>query len=81
LVLSGGTHLAPWTCDSSGGAAGHHFPLNCEGFIMLPISICQLRGLSTLRITVLTIKDRSKKGIEYLSIFLIVGGNVPHHIQ
>lgn len=48
---------------------------------MLPISICQLRGLSTLRITVLTIKDRSKKGIEYLSIFLIVGGNVPHHIQ
>lgn len=76
-VLLGGSHLAPWTCDSPSGAAGRYFLLNCEGFITLPISIFQLRGLSTLRITVLTIKDRSKEGIEYFSIFFILVAMFP----
>jgi len=38
----------------------------------------QLRGLSNLRTTGLTIKDRSKEGIENLSLFLVLSGNTPH---
>lgn len=35
--------------------------LNCGGYILLPISIFQVRALSTPRMTGLTMKDRKKK--------------------
>jgi len=36
-----------------------------RGFILLSITVFHLRGLSTLRIIYLTIKDRSKEGRDY----------------
>lgn len=48
-------------------------PLNMEGFVLLPIPVFQLRGLSALRITDLTAKHRSKESIECFSLFLILG--------
>lgn len=52
-----------WPFHSPGGvaAAGYCFLLNCGGYILLPISIFQIRALSTLRVTGLTMKDRRKK--------------------
>ena len=56
------------------------FVLKCGGFILLLIPIFQLRELCILKITDLTTKERSKEGIEYLTLFLISVSNVPHSI-
>jgi len=52
-----------------------------RGLILLPIPVFQLSKLNTLKITELSIKDRSKEDIEYLSLLLIFGGDVPCCIQ
>jgi len=52
-----------------------------EGIILLLIFLFQLKGLSTPRITVLTIKDRRIEGIEYLNLFIVLHDSAPHHIQ
>lgn len=71
LVPSSGSHLVLWTCDSLNGVAiANSFLLNDADFILVPISVFQLRELSTLRITVLTIKVRNKEAIEYLTFSL-----------
>lgn len=79
-VSSGGFHLAPWTCDSLEQQADSCFLLKRGGVILLPILVFRLRGLRTLRITVLTIQDKSKEGTKYLSIFIIFDVNLPCHI-
>lgn len=73
----GTSHLAPWACDSVGGVSWSCFLLNCSVFVLLPIPVFKLRELSTL----LTIKDRSNESIEYLSLLLVLGSNVPRCIQ
>lgn len=71
LVPSSGSHLVLWTCDSLNGVAiANSFLLNDADFILVPISVFQLRELSTLRITVLTIKVRNKEAIEYFTFSL-----------
>lgn len=47
----------------------NHFPLDYGGFILIPIPIFQLRGLSTQRTTVLLLETEAKK---YLSLFVIL---------
>jgi len=54
---------------------------NCEACILFTILASHLTELSTLRITTLTLKVRSKEDIEYLHLFLILGGKVPCHNQ
>lgn len=48
-----------------------------DGYFALH-SVFWLRGLN---VNVLTTDNRNKEGIEYLSFFLILRGNIPCHIQ
>lgn len=61
------------SCESPGGAGDHSFfPPQLWMFILFLVPTLHLRGLSTLRITDLIIKDRSKEGITRLILVLIL---------
>lgn len=67
------SYPATWACVSLTGIAIHWLSLmHYGGFILLPLSVFQLRMLGTLVTTGLTVKDWDKEGIQYLSLFLIL---------
>lgn len=49
--------------------------------VLFPIPDFQVKKLSALRISYLTIKSRCKEVIKDLFLFLILSNHVTHHIQ
>lgn len=69
------SHL--WVSKLMVQQVNNYFLLGFRGSFLLPVPVYQLRWLIAPRIPGLTVTDWAKEGIEYFSLFLILGDSVP----